>query len=168
MDERVGLHLGVGSGLGEEFLTTDFYIRNFKPDRWPAGDPPAEAVTSFEKLASETAAAFSDYDGGPTKAWLLLNREHAGVSPLADRAFGKRAARELYDLRKDPFEMKNVAEDPEYAEATKDLESGLIAELKATGDPRASGGGDEFDRYSNLRSPGSRKPARGTSLLVPK
>ena len=129
-------------------LTKDFhYIRNFRPDRWPAGDPPEGPLPATEKIAADTYAAFPDCDSGPTKAFLVSHRDEAEVKPFAERAFGKRPARELYDLRHDPYELKNVAADPAYADTVKDLDARLMAELKATGDPRASGGGDEFDRY---------------------
>ena len=128
-------------------LTKDFhYLRNFKPDRWPAGDPPKGPLPAFEKIAADTYAAFPDCDSGPAKAFLVSHRDESGVKPFADRAFGKRPARELYDLRHDPYELKNVAEDPAYADTVKDLDARLVTELKATGDPRVVGGGDEFDR----------------------
>lgn len=129
-------------------LTKDFhYIRNFKPNRWPAGDPPKEPLPTFEKIAADTYAAYSDCDRGPTKAFLVTHRDDPAVKPFAEHAFGKRPARELYDLRRDPHELKNVAEDLAYAEIVKALDARLMAELKATGDPRASGGGDAFDGY---------------------
>ena len=129
-------------------ITKDFhYIRNFKPDRWPAGDPPARPLPATEKIATDTYAAFPDCDAGPTKALIVSHRDDADVKPFYDRAFGKRPARELYDLRKDPYELNNVAEDPAYAATVKNLDARLMAELKATGDPRAVGGGDEFDQY---------------------
>jgi arylsulfatase A-like enzyme len=133
-------------------ITKDWhYIRNFKPNRWPAGDPPKAPLPAPEKIAADTYAAFPDCDSGPTKAFLVTHHDEVEVKPFYDRAFGGRPARELYDLRKDPHELHNVAADPAYADAVKDLDARLMAELKATGDPRASGAGDEFDRYSTAR-----------------
>jgi arylsulfatase A-like enzyme len=80
---------------------------------------------------------------------LVTRRDDDGVKPFAERAFAKRPARELYDLRRDPYELKNVAEDPAYADTVKNLDARLMAELKVTGDPRASGGGDEFDGFAS-------------------
>jgi len=129
-------------------LTKDFhYIRNFKPDRWPAGDLPKEPLPACEKIATDTFATYSDCDSGPIKAFLVTHRADPAVKPFADRAFGKRPARELYDLRHDPFELVNVAEEPAFVETVKSLDTKLMAELKASGDPRASGGGDQFDGY---------------------
>lgn len=142
-----GAQAGVGYPM-RTLVARDFhYIRNFRPDRWPAGDPPPAAMPDFADLAASTYAAYPDVDGGPTKAWLLVNCEEPAVRSHFERAFGKRPARELYDLRNDPFELNNVAEDPAYAEAVKDLDDRLMAELRATADPRATGGGEEFDHY---------------------
>jgi len=54
---------------------------------------------------------------------MVLNHDKAAVAPLWNAAFGKRPARELYDLRKDPYEMKNVADDPAYAKPCGNLKS---------------------------------------------
>lgn len=132
-----------------EFL----YIRNFEPDRWPAGDPNGLEESgaqpfSFDELAGQTFKALADIDAGPTKAYLVRHRGEPGVGPLYALAAGKRPERELYDLRKDPFQMSNVAAEAGYSDAVKRLDAQLMAELKASGDPRARGGGEEFDRYT--------------------
>jgi uncharacterized sulfatase len=149
-------------------ITKDFhYICNFKPDRWPAGDPAEVEPPSYEKLAKNTFAAFCDCDSGPTKAFLVTNRDKDEVKPFYERAFGKRPARELYDLRRDPYELKNVAEDPAYAATVKELDARLMAALKATGDPRASGGGAAFDAYPITRGNPMLKPAAKRRAEVP-
>ncbi|HRP06126.1 MAG TPA: DUF4976 domain-containing protein, partial [Opitutaceae bacterium] len=53
---------------------------------------------------------------------------------------------ELYDLRKDPDQVKNVAGDPHYAEMKEELAAQLIGRLKDAGDPRVVGDGKTFDR----------------------
>jgi uncharacterized sulfatase len=128
------------------------YIRNFKSDRWPAGDPngleqPGAQPFTFEELAKDTFKACADIDSGPSKAYMSMHRDEPAVKPLYELAAGKRPERELYDLRKDPFQTRNVASQADYAPIVKRLDAQLMAELKASGDPRASGGGDEFDRY---------------------
>jgi uncharacterized sulfatase len=133
-------------------LTKEFhFIRNFRPGRWPAGDPPAGTMPDFDDLAKNTFAGFCDVDAGPSKAWILVHRDEPSVKPFYERAFDKHPARELYDLHKDPYELRSVAEDPKYAGMVKELENRLMTELNATGDPRATGGGDEFDRYEVRR-----------------
>jgi len=61
--------------------------------------------------------------------------------------FGKRPAEELYDLAEDPDQLNNVAGERRYARVKKKLADTLMAELKATKDPRVLGKGDAFDKY---------------------
>ncbi|MDH7569475.1 MAG: sulfatase [Armatimonadota bacterium] len=107
------------------------YIRNFEPDRWPAGDP----------------ERFGDIDGGPTKTFLLQNRDDPRAATFFQLACGKRPPEELYDLEKDPAELTNVADRPEYATVLRRLRGELERELKRTGDPRMGRDGGRFDTY---------------------
>jgi arylsulfatase A-like enzyme len=121
--------------------TPDFlYIRNFAPERWPMGAPAAadgktEALDA-KLLEHNTHYAFADMDASPTKAWLVLNRDSVEWKWYYDRAFGKRPAEELYDLRADRFQTHNLAGDPAYATHAARLGAELIARLRAAGDPR--------------------------------
>jgi uncharacterized sulfatase len=101
---------------------------------------------------------------------MVLHRDEAAVKPLWERAFGKRPARELYDLRKDPYEMKNVADDPAYADTLRQLEERLTAELKTTGDLRLVGKGDELEEYArDAVPPAEKKPrAKANPKIAPK
>ena len=121
--------------------TPDFlYVRNFAPDRWPMGSPYAAAgsteTLSAAQLESETRYAFPDMDASPTKAWLVLHRDVTDWKWNYDRAFQKRPAEELYDLRKDPGQTHNLARAPAYASQRERLASDLLARLHAAGDPR--------------------------------
>jgi hypothetical protein len=53
-----------------------------------------------------------------------------------DWVYGKRPREELYDLKSDPQQTKNVAAEPRYATQRAGLERRLMDELKRTGDPR--------------------------------
>jgi len=113
------------------------YIVNLRYYRMPAGDESMPGTTS----------EFGDVDGGPTKAFILDNRNDPKVKPLFDLSFGKRPREELYDLKKDPYNITNVAELPEYASAKKELSEKLLQWMQDEKDPRVNGGGDEIDRY---------------------
>lgn len=117
-----------GVGYPMRSLRTDefLYIHNFEPDRWPAGDPPD----------------FIDCDQGITKSYMMANRDLPEVAPLFEAAFGMRPAEELYDLRRDPWQMTNVAHLPEYDQVRRRLQRELLSYLSATGDPRLTG---DFD-----------------------
>ncbi|MBT3200114.1 MAG: sulfatase [Phycisphaerales bacterium] len=120
------------------------YIRNFKPDLWPSGTP------NWEK-AGKYGAWLADCDNGPTKSYICDNKDKdAAVKKSWDLCFAKRPAEELYDCKKDPEQLNNVAADPKYAEIKKTLAAKLMENLKLTGDPRVIGGGDKFDEYPYL------------------
>ncbi len=124
--------------------TDDYlYIRNFRPDRWPAGTPDHEA-SYIENMW------LGDCDNGPTKIWYWEHREDPDVKRDYDLAFGKRPAEELYDLRKDPGQLTNVAGDPAYADVQRKLSEQLMTTLKDLSDPRVTGGGDFFDQQEYM------------------
>ena len=120
------------------------YIRNLKEERWPSGTP-------NYKEAAIPYCWLGDCDNGPTKSYMVEMRdkdeEH---QKLYELAFGKRPSEELYDCLKDPEQLSNVADDPAYAEIKEKLAAQLMEQLLATGDPRATGGGDEFDEVPYL------------------
>ncbi|MEC9475416.1 MAG: sulfatase [Planctomycetota bacterium] len=136
--------------------THDFlYLHNFYPDRWPAGTP------DHEKAALRNAW-LADCDNGPTKSYIVQNRDKDAAHRLFYQlSFGKRPADELYDLKKDPDQLVNVAEDSQYQETLERLKNRLFAELKKTGDPRVTGEGPDFDQFPYLggapRFPGSNR-----------
>lgn len=118
--------------------TKDFlYIVNLRYYRMPAGD---ESIPG-------TPSEFGDVDGGPTKAFILDNRNDPKVKPFFDLGFCKRPPVELYDLKKDPYNVNNVADLPEYENVKKELSSKLAQWMQSENDPRANGGGDEIDLY---------------------
>jgi hypothetical protein len=130
--------------------TKDFlYIRNFEPDRWPAGNPDVAASQGI----------YGDIDNSPTKRYMLEHKTDPEVAHLFELAFGKRPAEELYDLRTDLRQMNNVAGTPEYAEIKNKLASVLQAELKTTKDPRILGKGNIFDKYTYYHGEYIEKPS---------
>ncbi|HCO93481.1 MAG TPA: heparan N-sulfatase [Phycisphaerales bacterium] len=141
---------GTGGYPMRAIRTHDFlYIRNFKPERWPAGAPKGYAQPLDINIARPrgTHFGYADVDAAPTKSYMLKHRDEPKVKKLFGLAFAKRPAEELYDLQKDPNQLDNVVGKPEYAKDKKKLAAALMAELKATKDPRALGKGDAFDNY---------------------
>ncbi|MDC7232480.1 MAG: hypothetical protein PQJ58_04570, partial [Spirochaetales bacterium] len=63
-------------------------------------------------------------------------------------AFGKRPEKEFYRLDKDPHCLNNLAENPDQQDRMLELHQVLKRDLEQSGDPRMSGGGDEFDSYA--------------------
>mgnify|MGYP002628048999 FL=1 len=131
--------------------TKDFlYIRNFKPDRWPMGigpgyGAPASPMPSLAQLTNNTFAAFGDLDASPTKAWIATHPKQE-EGRFFDIAFGRRPEEELFDLRTDPHQAKNVAKEEAYSAVRKELSTRLMKVLTETGDPRVTGDGTTFDK----------------------
>lgn len=113
------------------------YIRNFRPDRWPAGDPDLYFAVG----------PYGDIDGGPSKSVVLDRRAEPAVAPFFRLATAMRPAEELYDLERDPDQVENVAGRPTYRDAQRLLRSRLEAWLRDTGDPRMAGDDDRWDRF---------------------
>lgn len=113
------------------------YIRNLRADRWPAGDPEHYFAVG----------PFGDIDGGPTKALLLDRRSDASISRYFDLATAKRPGEELYDLRRDPDQLTNVAMDPAQRDALKRLRDDLDRWRRETADPRLRDDDDRWDRF---------------------
>lgn len=120
-----------GAGYGGRALRTDdyLYIRNYEPDAWPAGDPPFYGDVDAHQL----------HYPSPAKLLLLENHDHPDFARYFDLGFAKRPAEELYDVRRDPDQVENLAADPAYAETLRELSSQLTNHLQSTGDPRETG-----------------------------
>jgi ketosteroid isomerase-like protein len=129
--------------------TNDFlYIINFRPDRWPLGDPyrlDGNNPPSAEEVTEDTRCTLADEDAGPTKAWLVGMRRDPRWKSHFDWVYGKRPREELYDLKVDPQQTRNVVADPAYAQARAALERQLLDELERTGDPRLVDDGRFFE-----------------------
>ena len=144
--------------------THDFlYIINFKPDRWPLGDPyrlDGDNAPSASEITEQTRVTLPDEDAGPTKAWLVGVRNDPQWKAHFDWVYGKRPREELYDLRSDPQQTKNVAAEPSYSKTRVELEQRLLAELQRTGDPRLVDDGRFFETPP-LSGPLNSQPAAG-------
>lgn len=114
---------------------THLYIRNLRPDRWPAGDP-----TLYHSVGP-----FGDIDDGPSKQLLMAGG--SAVEPFRAHAMAKRPAEELYAVVVDPGQLHNLADDPRHAATLRQLRARLDAWMRDTQDPRATADDDRFDRY---------------------
>jgi arylsulfatase A-like enzyme len=119
------------------------YVRNFRPDRWPAGDP--------ERYFA--VGRFGDCDPGPSKDYVLDHREESSVHRFFDLAFARRPAEELYDLTTDPDQLTNVAGRADLAGVKASLQSTLDAWMRRTKDPRLDPADDRFDRFKYFGQP---------------
>jgi len=123
--------------------THDFlYIHNYEPDRWPGGNPDIYLPNWTEP--------YGDIDslGSGIKSYMLQHQNDPAVNRFFTRAFGKRPAEELYDLKKDPDQMSNVADLIDYENIKRQLAGRLQAYLRQTGDPRETGGTIIWDSCS--------------------
>lgn len=124
--------------------TVDFsYIHNFRPERWPQGDPDIDAWPQ---------GFYGDIDDGASKSLFENNPDR--WPDLFMASFGKRPEEELFNDVNDPFQMKNLANVAEYQVIKNELKEKLFKYLQRTGDPRQAGlspwddyhfsGGDEW------------------------
>ncbi|MEO1998014.1 MAG: hypothetical protein ABGZ17_22375, partial [Planctomycetaceae bacterium] len=118
-----------------EFL----FILNYEPDRWPAGDPDAAVCAR--------AIPFGEVDSSPTKQLLMDRSAVPEFQRFHELAFAKRPAEELYDLKQDAGQLRNLAADPKYTTTRNRLRGRLEQYLIATEDPRAQGRDAPWDFY---------------------
>jgi N-sulfoglucosamine sulfohydrolase len=126
------------------------YVRNYHPERWPAGDP--RKYGTGEKGRDNIAlgpmhGAYHDIDAGPSLSYLVDHVDDPAIRHYLDLAGAKRPAEELFAVNEDPDCLKNLADDPVFAQVKAELATKLDAHLTATGDPRATGNGEIFETY---------------------
>lgn len=104
------------------------YLHNFETNRWPGG-------------VVETG--YKDTDDSPTKTAVLEAKKIPALKHFFDASFGKLPADQLFDLRRDPDCMTNLAATVSFAA----LQKQLFDELKQQDDPRMLGNGRIYDEY---------------------
>ena len=123
-------------------------IRNFKPDRWPAGDP-----VYFDELKN-MRVGYTDIDGSPTKEYLILNQFEESTKQFFLWAVAKRPEYELYNIKSDPWCLVNLCASKEHQEIFCGMKTGLQVYLQKTGDLRIVGNDpDVIETYPRLRGP---------------
>ena len=127
------------------------YIRNFHPERWPAGDP--QELGQDGKLGP-MHGAYRDIDAGPSLAFLVKNADSPQFKPLFELAVGKRHEEELYDIRTDAGCLKNLSKMSEHQKTLVELRDAMTECLVRTGDPRMGENPEVWEtypRYSAIR-----------------
>jgi N-sulfoglucosamine sulfohydrolase len=125
------------------------YIKNFKPELWPQGDPrPVKtdnSVAGKDSEYKEIGFGYEDIDDSPSKASMLFNQKE--IPHLFQIGFEKRPSEELYDIITDPFCLKNLAHNASFKGIKSELSKILMSELVKQGDPRTGAHGNVFDSY---------------------
>jgi arylsulfatase A-like enzyme len=103
------------------------YVHNYKPDRWPVGNP-------------ETG--YRNCDASPTKDLILST-----FNDYYRLSFGMRPQEELYAITADPDCVNNLAESAEHRADKERLRDEMETLLRAESDPRMFGQGDIFESY---------------------
>ncbi|MDT0642758.1 sulfatase [Zunongwangia sp. F363] len=127
------------------------YVRNFKPERWPAGAP--QKYNANGTLGAKYGG-YHDIDACPTFDFMLDNRNDPHIGPFFELAVNKRPSEELFDIANDPYCLVNLANDPNFTEILMKKRKALGGYLMQTNDPRVTGNGDIFEtyvRYSSIR-----------------
>jgi arylsulfatase A-like enzyme len=114
------------------------YVRNFRPELFPAGHP-------FLSRPRGTPKGYVDCDEGPSKYFLVDHKNEPKYVRFRKLALDRRPAEELYDLRRDPDQMTNVAGDKAHAGTLAKMRAELLDWMGRTGDPRARGETEIWD-----------------------
>lgn len=122
------------------------YIKNYKPERWPAGDP--QKYDANGKLEAPNTA-FHDIDESADNI-VIREWQDPKIAPYFHLATDKRPAEEFYDIIKDPGCLKNLIADKSYAPQITKLRSELKTYQLATKDPRETGNGDYLESFPRL------------------
>ncbi len=128
--------------------TQDYlFIENFKPERWPAGDPPPAVQASIEgdKNMKPIVEGYEDIDGSPTKSFMIKNQ--TSWPDQFKLGFSRRSSFELYDIKNDPWCLHDLSGRTDMKAVLNKLKKELENNLLAQGDPRMTGTGDVFDSY---------------------
>jgi N-sulfoglucosamine sulfohydrolase len=139
---RAGSETGLGYPIRALREGNFLYLHNFKPERWPCGDPDL---------------GLKDTDDSPTKQWAIQAGE---ANSFWQFAFGKRPQEELFDLSTDPDCVVNLATNTEHQARAKAMREKLFQQLTEQKDPRLLGQGDAFDHYPSTKRPPGQEPVR--------
>ncbi len=122
------------------------FIKNYRPERWPAGDP--QKYDASGKLEPANTA-FHDIDESADNI-VIREWQNPKIAPYFHLATDKRPFEEFYDIIKDPGCLINLITDKRYQQHITKLRSELKDYQVATNDPREHGNGDYLDSFPRL------------------
>lgn len=128
-------------------------VRNYKPERWPAGPGQKNKKGPNSELGPKHNG-YHDIDACPTLDYLIKGRSDSTISKYFHLAVSKRNYEQLFNIIEDPYCINDLVGKPEYKEKHKELADQLTNYLVQTKDPRENGNGDIFEtypRYSSIR-----------------
>ena len=109
--------------------TKDFLLmKNFEPDRWPAGDPDAHI----------SVGQYGDVDNSISKFLIMKMEDRPSDKDYFQLALGKRPSEELYVLANDPYNLKNEINNPKYKQELAVLRKNLAEWMIEKNDLRAT------------------------------
>lgn len=126
------------------------YIRNFHPERWPAGTPRKLGTGNYPDDTSELGpmhGGYHDIDACPTLDFMIEHADDPKLGMYLDWSVDKRPREELYAIQDDPACLNNLADELEFAKEKNALSEQMDAFLTETGDPRLVGDGGIFETY---------------------
>jgi uncharacterized sulfatase len=122
-------------------------VWSMKPDRYPAGAP----RQFVDGELSPPHSAYHDIDDSVSKRELLAKRDDPYISKFFHLAVDKRPEWQLYNVKKDPECLNDLAGDPEHAALFAEYQQQLTTTLKETGDPRLNGYGHVWEDHPRVR-----------------
>ena len=135
--ERHGSARWSDLGYPQRAIRSDRFLYIWNPEyrRYPAGEPK-------KKQENKLTLDFGDVGVTPTKE-LMINIQDS----LFNLTFRKFPEEMLYDIKKDPYCMNNLAENPKYEKIKGKLVSALKNKLKETRDPRVEKDPNIWETY---------------------
>jgi len=135
------------------------YIRNFKAERWPAGPGQKFDAVKYdqdhnviESKRGKPHGAYHDIDACPSLDFLIAKADDVAFGKYLSLSVDLRPSEELFDIRKDPDCLHNLADDPGFSAIRDQLSDRLTQTLEETGDPRVSDNGDVWETYPRASS----------------
>lgn len=124
------------------------YIRNYHPERWPAGDP---YFLRKDGTPSPMHKAYYDIDSGASWTYIVDHKDTPELYPFFLKATAKRPYEELYDIVNDPGCFYNLIGNKSYDSVHQSLSKEMDEMLQSTHDSRATDSSEDvWETYPRL------------------